>query len=66
MSRVFSILLIVLGGYYLIQKRYRVMNTILRNPLIRKYAVRVFLSVPSIKRMMMNSVFGRSQNTIYQ
>ncbi|MBQ6448041.1 hypothetical protein KGR20_09040 [Cytobacillus oceanisediminis] len=66
MSRVFSILLIVLGGYYLIQKRYRVMNTILRNPLIRKYAVRVLLSVPSIKRMMMNSVFGRSQNTIYQ
>lgn len=66
MSRVFSILLIVLGGYYIIQKRYRVMNTILRNPLIRKYAVRVLLSVPSIKRMMMNSVFGRSQNTIYQ
>ncbi|MCB5235820.1 hypothetical protein AB1L07_17500 [Niallia alba] len=66
MSRVFSILLIALGGYYLIQKRYRVMNTILRNPLIRKYAVRVLLSVPSIKRMMMNSVFGRSQNTIYQ
>ena len=66
MSRVFSISLIVLGGYYLIQKRYRVMNTILRNPLIRKYAVRVLLSVPSIKRMMMNSVFGRSQNTIYQ
>ncbi|UTI41720.1 hypothetical protein [Niallia sp. RD1] len=66
MSRVFSILLIVLGGYYLIQKRYRVMNTILRNPLVRKYAVRVLLSVPSIKRMMMNSVFGRSQKTIYQ
>ncbi|EOR21699.1 hypothetical protein A499_21850 [Niallia nealsonii AAU1] len=66
MSRVFSILLIALGGYYLIQKRYRVMNTVLRNPLVRKYAVRVLLSVPSIKRMMMNSVFGRSQNTIYQ
>ncbi|WP_312092193.1 hypothetical protein [Niallia sp.] len=66
MSRVFSILLIALGGYYLFQKRYRVVNTVLRNPFIRKYAVRILMSVPSVKRMMMNSVFGRSRNTIYQ
>ena len=66
MSRVFSILLIALGGYYLFQKRYRVVNTVLRNPFIRKYAVRILMSVPSVKRMMMNSVFGSSRNTIYQ
>lgn len=66
MSRVLSILLIALGGYYLFQKRYRVINSVLRNPFIRKYAVRILMSIPSVKRMMMNSVFGRSSNTIYQ
>ncbi|HEO8418649.1 hypothetical protein [Niallia sp. FSL W8-0635] len=66
MSRVFSILLIALGGYFLFQKRYRVINSVLRNPFIRKYAVRILMSIPSVKRTMMNSVFGRSSNTIYQ
>lgn len=66
MSRVFSILLIALGGYFLFQKRYRVINSVLRNPFIRKYAVRMLMSIPSVKRTMMNSVFGRSRNTIYQ
>ncbi|AYV67133.1 MULTISPECIES: hypothetical protein [Niallia] len=66
MSKVFSVLLIVLGGYYLFQKRYRVINTVLRSPFIRKYAVRILMNIPSVKRMTMNSVFGRSQNTIYQ
>lgn len=66
MSRVFSILLIAIGGYFLFQKRYRVINSVLRNPFIRKYAVRILMSIPSVKRTMMNSVFGRSSNTIYQ
>jgi uncharacterized protein YneF (UPF0154 family) len=66
MSRVFSILLIAIGGYYLFQKRYRFINSVLRNPFIRKYAVRILMSIPSVKRTMMNSVFGRSSNTIYQ
>lgn len=67
MQRWFSIILIGLGGYYLIQKRYKFLNTILRSPYIRKYGIRIIMSIPAIRRAMMSNVFGgKSKDTIYQ
>ncbi|KAB7670032.1 hypothetical protein [Bacillus sp. B1-b2] len=66
MQKWFSIILIGLGGYYLIQKRYKFLNSILRSPYIRKYAIRIIMSIPAIRKTMMNNVFGKSKDTIYQ
>lgn len=59
MSRLFSILIIGLGGYYLIKKRYRWLNLLLRNQLVRQYLVNIFMNLPGLRNKMMNSLFSK-------
>ncbi|MCQ6273700.1 hypothetical protein JMM81_01750 [Bacillus sp. V3B] len=61
MSRILSIFLIGVGGYYLFQKRFRVLNVILGNTIIRRFFVGLLMNIPAIRSRMLGSVF--SQNT---
>lgn len=64
MSRIFSILLIGFGGYYLFKKRFRLLNVILGNTMIRRFAVRAFMGIPGIKNRIMGSVFSQGSNPV--
>jgi hypothetical protein len=59
MSRLLSILLIGVGGYYLIKRRFRILNTVLGNPMIRRVVVGSVMSLPFVKKRMMNAVFSQ-------
>jgi len=62
MSRIFSILLVGVGGYYLFKKRFRLLNVILSNGFIRRLAVRSFMSIPAIRNRMMGTIFSQDPN----
>jgi hypothetical protein len=57
MSRLISILIIGVGGYYLFQRRYRMLNVILGNSMIRRFFVRSIMNIPAIRNRMMGSIF---------
>lgn len=59
MSRMFtSILLIGTIGYTVYRYRYRLMNLLIGTGWIRRMAVGSFMSMPFVKKKMMESVFG--------
>jgi len=60
MSRILSIIIISVGGYYLFQKRFRVLNVILGNTIIRRFFVSSLMSIPAIKNRMMSNVFSQN------
>jgi hypothetical protein len=60
MSRLLSIILIVLGGYYLFQKRFRVLNMILGNSIIRRIFVSFFMNIPGVRDRIMGTVFPKN------
>lgn len=64
MSRILSILLMGLGGYFLFKKRFRLLNTILGNPMLRRVAVRTFMSIPGVKDKVIGSVFSQGPKTV--
>ncbi len=64
MSRILSILLMGFGGYFLFKKRFRVLNVILGNPMMRRLAVRTFMSIPGVKNKIIGSVFSQGPKTI--
>jgi hypothetical protein len=45
-------------GYFTYRFRYRLLNTLIGTGWIRRLAVGSFMSIPGIKRKMMQSVFG--------
>lgn len=57
MGRILSILLIGLGGYFLFQNRYRAMNVLFKNPVLRRLAVSSFMGIPGVRDRMMKMVF---------
>lgn len=59
MGRVLSILAIGMGGYYLFQKRFRVINAVLGNSMMRGFFVRSLMNIPAIRNRMMGSVFSQ-------
>ncbi|PKG25729.1 hypothetical protein [Niallia nealsonii] len=59
MPKIFSILLIGLSGYYLIKKRYRILNTVLRSRLLRKYLIKFAMNLPGLRNQMMSTVFSK-------
>ncbi|MBP2243368.1 hypothetical protein J2Z40_004006 [Cytobacillus eiseniae] len=61
MGRIMSLLLLVLGGYYLFYNRYRAMNVLFKYPLIRRVAVSSFMGIPGIRDRMMKMVFPPSR-----
>jgi hypothetical protein len=54
-SIIISALLFI--GYTVIKKRYRVLNSILRNPLVRRLAVRFAMQIPFIRQQFMGQAF---------
>ncbi|WP_445490428.1 hypothetical protein [Niallia sp. 03133] len=60
MMRIISVLLIGIGGYFLLTKRYRVMNVVLRNRFVRQYLIKLVMSFPGIRNKMMGTVFSGS------
>ncbi|MFB6465815.1 hypothetical protein ACE38V_03235 [Cytobacillus sp. Hz8] len=59
MSRWISILLIGIGGFFLFQRRYKLMNSVLAKPLIRKFFVSSFMNLPGVRNKMINTFFSR-------
>lgn len=59
MPKIFSIFLIGLSGYYLIKKRYRILNTVLRSRILRKYLIKFAMNLPSLRNQMMSTVFSK-------
>lgn len=60
MSRMLtSILMIGSLGYFAFRYRYRLINVLLGSSWIRRIAVGSIMSMPGVKRKMMESVFGR-------
>ncbi|MFE8695441.1 hypothetical protein ACFYKT_03595 [Cytobacillus sp. FJAT-53684] len=57
MSRILSVLMIGLGGYFVFQYRYRVMNVLFKNPFLRRIAVSSFMGIPGVRDRMMKMVF---------
>lgn len=64
MSKILSIFLIGVGGYYLFQKRFRVLNVVLGNSIVRRFFVRTLMNIPPIRDRMMGSVFSQSPKPI--
>ncbi|MCH6266622.1 MULTISPECIES: hypothetical protein [Neobacillus] len=59
MSRMLtSIIMIGSLGYFAYRFRYRIINTLLSSGWLRRIAVSSMMSLPGIKRRMMQSVFG--------
>jgi hypothetical protein len=58
MSRIISILAIGVGGYYLYQNRFKVMNVVLGSSVLRRLFVTSLMNVPGVRNKMMNSVFS--------
>jgi hypothetical protein len=60
MSRMLtSIVMIGSIGYFVYRYRYRIMNALLASTWIRRFAVGSMMSIPGVKRKLMQSVFGR-------
>jgi hypothetical protein len=60
MPKVLSLILVGLGGYFLFQKRFRVVNFILGNTISRRLFVAAMMNIPGIKSRMMNFVFPKA------
>jgi len=57
MGRLLSIILIGISGYFVYQNRYRALNIIFKNAMIRKILVGSFMGIPGIRNRLMNLVF---------
>ena len=60
MLKILYLILIVLGGYYLVQKRFRVLNSILGNSIIRRFFVSFLMNIPVIRNRMTGFVFPQN------
>lgn len=64
MPKVLSLILIGIGGYFLFQKRFRVVNFILGNTISRRLFVAAMMNIPGVKSRMMNFVFPKEPSPI--
>lgn len=62
MGRLLSILLIGIGGYWVLQNRFRVVNLVLGNRFIRRFFVSSFMNLPFVRDQMMKTVFSGAGN----
>jgi hypothetical protein len=65
MPRIISFLLIGLGGYWVLQNRFRVVNMIMGNRFLRRFFVSSFMSLPYIRNQMMKTVFSGGNGSQY-
>jgi hypothetical protein len=59
MPKILLLVLMGLGGYYLFQKRFRVVNFLVRNTITRRLFVTAMMNIPGIKSRMLNFVFPK-------
>ncbi|MFE8702472.1 hypothetical protein ACFYKX_17890 [Cytobacillus sp. FJAT-54145] len=62
MGRLLSFILIGIGGFYLFQNRFRVVNIVFGNPMIRRVFVTSIMSIPAVRNRMMKTVFPQPNN----
>ncbi|MFT8319281.1 MAG: hypothetical protein ABF649_00075 [Bacillus sp. (in: firmicutes)] len=62
MPKILSVLLIGLSGYFLLKKRYRILNVILSNRVIRQYLIKFVMNLPGLRNKMIGSVFSGSRS----
>ena len=62
MLKVLYLILMGIGGYYLMQKRFRVLNFILGNTIIRRLFVRFLMNIPMIRNRITGIVFPQNPN----
>jgi hypothetical protein len=60
MLKALYLILFAAGGYYLVQKRFRVLNFILRNSIMRRFVVSSLMNIPVIRNRMTGIVFSQS------
>jgi hypothetical protein len=58
MSRLFSMALIGIGGYYAYKNRFRLVNLVLGSPMIRRWVVSSLMNLPFVRNLMTKTVFS--------
>ena len=58
MKKMVSIFLLSFAGYFIYQNRYKVINSILGNALIRRFAIGSLLGIPGIRQKIFQTVFS--------
>lgn len=58
MSRLFSMVLVGIGGYYAYKNRFRLVNIVLGSPMIRRIVVSSLMNVPYVRNLMTKTVFS--------
>jgi hypothetical protein len=58
LKKLVSVFLLSITGYYVYQNRYRLMNRILGNSILRRFAVSSLMGIPGIRQKIFQSVFS--------
>lgn len=58
LKKLASFILFSLAGYFVYQNRYRVMNGILGNAMLRRFAVGSLMGIPGIRQKLFQTVFS--------
>ena len=64
-KRLLSAVMMLMAGYVIFQNRYRLMNMILGYPAARNLAVGTLMSIPLVRKWMIQAVF-LPQSTMQQ
>ncbi|PLR89492.1 hypothetical protein [Bacillus sp. T33-2] len=56
--RLVSFMVVCLAGYYVFQNRYRLMNTVLGNLVMRRVLAGSMIGIPGVRNRIMQSVFS--------
>lgn len=57
MGRILSIIMIGLGGYFIFLNRYRAMNLLFRNAILRRIFVSSIMGLPGVRDRLLKLVF---------
>ena len=60
MLKVLYLILIAVGGYYLVQKRFRLLNFVLGNSMVRRFFVSSLMNIPAIRNRITGIVFPQN------
>ena len=60
MMKILYLILIGIGGYYLVQKRFRFLNLILGHSRIRRFFVSTLMNIPAIRNRIAGIVFPQN------
>jgi len=58
LKKLVSVFLFSITGYFIYQNRFRLMNGILGNAFLRKFAISSLMGIPGIRQKIFQSVFS--------